>query len=46
MFGLAWWVWLLIAVAVAGIGYLKLKVLNTMIKKKPKNQPNQEKDED
>lgn len=46
MFGLDWWVWILIAVAVVGIGYLKLKVFNAMIKKKPNNQPNPENDED
>jgi hypothetical protein len=30
-----WWVWVLVAVAVAVIGYLKLKVWNSMAKKKP-----------
>ena len=30
-----WWAWVLIAVAVAVIGYLKLKVWNSMTKKKP-----------
>jgi hypothetical protein len=30
-----WWGWVLIAVAVIVIGYLKLKVWNSMAKKKP-----------
>jgi uncharacterized membrane protein YciS (DUF1049 family) len=38
-----WWAWVLIAVTIAGIGYLKLKVWNTTAKKKPKRF---EKDED
>jgi uncharacterized membrane protein YciS (DUF1049 family) len=38
-----WWTWVLIAITIAGIGYLKLKVWNTMAKKKPKRF---EKDED
>ena len=32
---MAWWGWVLIAVAFAVIGYLKLKVWNSMAKKKP-----------
>jgi heme/copper-type cytochrome/quinol oxidase subunit 2 len=32
---MAWWAWVLIAVAVIVIGYLKLKVWNSMAKKKP-----------
>ena len=45
LLGLDWWIWLLIIVAVIGIGYLKLKVFNAMMKKKPKSS-HQEKDED
>lgn len=45
LLGLDWWIWILIAVGVIGIGYLKLKVFNAMLKKKPK-QTQIEKDED
>lgn len=42
MIELDWWVWVLIAVAVVGIGYLKLKVWGAMTKKKtpPKHTEN------
>ena len=39
-----WWGWILIAIAVVVIGYLKLKVWGLMTKKKS-NKPNQ-KEED
>lgn len=38
-----WWAWILIAISITVIGYLKLKVWKSMAKKKPKKF---EKDED
>jgi uncharacterized membrane protein YciS (DUF1049 family) len=37
-----WWAWILIAMTIAGIGYLKLKVWNSMTKKKAKKIENNE----
>lgn len=39
-----WWGWILIAVAVVVIGYLKLKVWGAMTKKKPVQQNQKEED--
>jgi len=40
---MAWWAWLLIAVGVIGIGYLKLKVWNRIVaKRRDREQQEQE----
>ena len=39
-----WWVWALIAVGVLVLGYLKVKVLGSLLKKKKKSPPMKDED--
>lgn len=38
MFGLAWYWWVLIGIAIVGIGYIKLRVFKSWMNKKAKDE--------